>query len=87
MSEEPTLKLFTNLDRPAIEATLRGLRTQAEERGLIEAATLLGDPEGHTPEELEAIVARCLDLAGNRAELRRFVAELEMVQMNLVNLR
>jgi hypothetical protein len=87
MTQDTTLKLFTNLDRPAIEAKLRDLTFQARSRDLAGVARLLETAEGKAPQELEAILGACLEIVRPMPDAQRMVAELEMVQLNLANLR
>jgi hypothetical protein len=87
MTQEDTLKLFTNLDRPAIEAKLRDLIFQAGSRGLREVTALLDGADGKDPQELNAILGACLEMIRPLPDSQRMVAELEMIQLNLANLR
>lgn len=86
MAEDTTLKIFTNLDRPAIEAKLRDLKFQAGSRGLRDVSGLLEGAEGKDRDELEAVLDACLEIIRPLPESQRLVAELEMLQLNLVNL-
>ncbi|HEX9181327.1 MAG TPA: hypothetical protein VF859_13080 [Burkholderiales bacterium] len=87
MTKDDTLKMFTNLDRPAIEAKLRDLKFQAASRGLREVTTLLEGADGKDRDQLGAILEACLEMIRPLPESQRMVAELEMVQLNLENLR
>jgi hypothetical protein len=87
MTEEDTFKMFTNLDRPAIETKIRDLMYQARSRELPDVARLLESAEGKGPDELEAILGACLEILRPLPGSQRMVAELEMVQLNLANLR
>ncbi|HET9702228.1 MAG TPA: hypothetical protein VFP70_15045 [Burkholderiales bacterium] len=87
MTEDDTLKIFTNLDRQAIEAKLRDLRFQAGSRGLREVSGLLEDVDGKDKDELEAILGACVEIIRPLQGSQRLVAEFEMLQLNLVNLR
>ncbi len=87
MTEEDTLKLFTNLSRPAVDSMLRDLMSRARELGLAAMADLLDGTEEHSAEELDGIVGHCLRIARADPAHKRLVAELEMIQMNLEKLK
>jgi hypothetical protein len=87
MTEEDTLKLFTNLSRPAVDSMLRDLMTRAREHGLPAVAGLLDAAEERSTEDVADIVSRCLQIVREDGAQRRLVAELEMIQMNLDKLK
>lgn len=87
MTEDETLKIFTNLDRPAIEARLRNLKFHAGSQGLRDLSALLESVEGKDRDELEAMLGACLGIVRPLPGAQRLVAELEMLQLNLPNLR
>ncbi len=87
MKEETTLKLLTNLDRPAVERLLTEVRTLAEEQGMTELAAMFADVGGASRADLERKVNDAiLQLRGNDAA-KLMSANLEMALLNLPNLK
>jgi len=82
-----TLRWPTNLDRPAIEQRLIQARATAERTGLAEVAALLAGVETMTPAQIAKSVMASLQWLEGRGELRSFTLQLEMVALNLKNLR
>jgi len=87
MTEEDTLKLFTNLSRSAVDSLLRNLMSRARQEGPAAMAELLDGSEERSTEELIGIVGRCLQMVRADGAQKRQVAELEMIQMNLEKLK
>ena len=91
MSEEDggneTLRWPTNLDRPAIEQRLIWARQTAEQNGLPEVASILAGVEDLPPAGIAKSVMAALRWLEGKAELRAFTLQLEMVALNLKNLR
>lgn len=86
-SENETLRWPTNLDRAAIEQRLVQARATAQEKGLDEIAKLLTEVEGKPPAHIAKTVMAALNLLEGKADLRAFTLQLEMVALNLKNLR
>jgi hypothetical protein len=86
-SHEKTLKLVTNLDRGGIEAHLAELRNAAQAKNLPELATLMGGMEGLPRAEMEARIKNALKWLGDKPEHKELMAQLEMVELNLPNLK
>ncbi|HET7672721.1 MAG TPA: hypothetical protein VFK84_20090 [Burkholderiales bacterium] len=86
-SENETLRWPTNLDRAAIEQRLAHARTVAEKDGMQEIAELLKDIEGKPPAHIAKSVMAALTWLEGKPELRAFTLQLEMVALNLKNLR
>jgi hypothetical protein len=82
-----TLRWPTNLDRPAIERRLVKARETAELKGLEEVAALLVGIESGTPAQIAKAVMAALHWLEGKSELRAFTLQLEMVALNLKNLR
>ena len=82
-----TLRWPTNLDRPAIEQRLIQARRTAEEKGMSEVAAILVGVEGMTPAQIAKSVMAVLHWLEGKSELRAFTLQLEMVALNLKNLR
>ena len=91
MAEEPsgeeTLRWPTRLDRPAIEKRLAEARATAEREGWHEVAKLLADVEGKPAAEIAKKVMAALDWLQKQPEHRAFALQLQMVALNLKNLK
>ena len=82
-----TLRWPTNLDRPAIEQRLIQAREIAERTGLGEVAAILAGVEAMQPAQIAMSVMAALRWLEGRSELRAYTLQLEMVALNLKNLR
>ena len=87
MDSEETLRWPTNLDRAAIERRLVQARATAEQQGWKEIAALLAGIEHKSPAEIAKGVMAALDWLQRQPELRAFTLQLEMVALNLKNLK
>jgi len=87
-SDNETLRWPTNLDRAAINQRLIKAREVAErDAGLAEIARLLVNIENETPAHIAKAVMACLAWLEGKSELRAFTLQLEMVALNLKNLK
>lgn len=86
-SENETLRWPTNLDRAGIEARLVQVRKAAEAGGLPYLAGLFNSVEGMTPPEIGASVVAALTWLQDKPEHRAITMQVEMVAMNLKNLK
>ena len=86
-SYEQTLKLVTNLDRAGIESRLADIRGAAQAAGLAELAQLLADAPGAPRAALEQKIRSALRLLAGRPEHKALLAQLELVEINLPNLK
>ena len=86
-SDNETLRWPTNLDRAAINQRLIQARTIAERDGMTEIARLLVNVESETPAHIAKAVMASLDWLEGKSELRQFTLQLEMVALNLKNLK
>ena len=86
-SHDKTLKLVTNLDRSAIESRLAEVRKAAEAKNLKELAQLFAGIEGMPRAEMEARVKNALKWLSTKADLQGLHAQLELVELNLPNLK
>lgn len=82
-----TLRWPTNLDRHAIEQRLIHARETAQRTGLTEVAQILAGVESMPPAHIAKSVMAALDWLQGRTELRAFTLQLEMVALNLKNLK
>lgn len=88
MNEEyETLRWPTNLDHAAIIKRLVGVRAAAQAAGLAEFAARFKDVESMPPGKLASCVVGALTSIQENPERRAIAMELEMIAMNLRNLR
>lgn len=87
MESEETLRWPTNLDRHAIEQRLAHARATAEKNGWSDIVPLLSDVEGKSAAEIAKKVMAALDWLQTQPEHRQFALQLQMVALNLKNLK
>ena len=87
MESEETLRWPTNLDRAAIEQRLIQARATAEKQGWKEVAALLAGVESKSAAEIAKSVMASLEWLQRQPELRAFTLQLQMVALNLKNLK
>ena len=86
-SPEETLRWPTNLDRAEIEKRLVEVREEARKKGLPGIVGFFEGLEHMTPAQLGANVVAALTWLQDKPQHRPFTMQLEMVAMNLKNLR
>jgi hypothetical protein len=86
-TEYETLRWPTNLNRAAIELRLVQVRDYARANGLPELAARLEKLATLTPAQLGAAVLGALNSLQKSPEHRQATTQLEMVAMNLKNLK
>ena len=86
-SHEKTLKLVTNLDRAAVEARLADIRKAAEAKSLAELAGMFNGIEGMPRAQMETRVKNALKWLMGKPEHQSLHAQLELVELNLPNLK
>jgi hypothetical protein len=87
MAHEKTLKLVTNLDRAAIEQRIAAVRNAAKAANLGEVASLLDGIEGKPRAHIETQVKSAFKLLATDAAHQNLAAQLELVELNLPNLK
>lgn len=87
MESEETLRWPTNLDRAAIEKRLVQARDTAEKQGWKEVATLLAGVEKKSAAEIAKAVMGALEWLQRQPEQHAFTLQLQMVALNLKNLK
>ncbi len=87
MSHEKTMKLVTNLDRPAVEQRLAAVRHAAQQEKLGELAAILDGYEGLPRAQLEAKVKSALKWLTDKPQNKQLGAQLELIELNLPNLK
>ena len=87
MAQDETLRWPTNLDRGGIEARLVQVHAAAKARGLDQVAALFANLGALTAAQLGHNVVSALELLQEKQEHAAITRQLEMVAMNLKNLR
>jgi hypothetical protein len=87
VDQDKTVELVTNLDRAAIEEKLRQIVAECKARKLDDVPTLLGDFAGMGQADLAKRVTLCLQALSGSPEHKVLFAHLELVELNLPNLR
>ena len=85
--EEETLRWPTNLDRAGIENRLLEVRENARRFGLVEIVRLFENLGSMSAAQLGTNVVAALTLLQSKPGHRPLTMQLEMVAMNLKNLR
>jgi hypothetical protein len=85
--EEKTMKLVTNLDRKAIEGKLAQVRQDAQSANLKELADMFYGIEGMPRAQIEQKVKNALKWLADKPQLNRIASQLELVGLNLPNLK
>jgi hypothetical protein len=86
-SHEKTLKLVTNLDRGAVEARLAEIRKAAEAKNLPELASMFNGIEGMPRAQMETRVKNAIRWLLDKADHQGLLAQVELVELNLPNLK
>ena len=87
MENEKTMKIITNLDRAGIEARLAEVRAHAQSKNLPELASLFTGVEGMPVAQFEQRITNALKWLADKPEHNGIAAQLEMVELNLRNLK
>jgi hypothetical protein len=85
--EEKTMKLVTNLDRKAIEGKLAQVRSDAQAASLKELADMFNGIEGMPRAQIETKVKNALKWLADKPQHNRIASQLELVGLNLANLK
>jgi len=85
--EEKTMKIVTNLDRKAIEAKLAQVRADAQSANLRELADMFNGIEGMPRAQIETKVRNALKWLADKPQHNRIASQLELVGLNLQNLK
>jgi hypothetical protein len=84
---EKTMKLVTNLDRKAIEGKLAEVRSAAQAANLKELADMFNGVEGMPRAQIEQKVKNALKWLADKPQHARMTSDLELVELNLKNLK
>ena len=85
--KEKTLQFVTTLDRKAIEAKLEQVRLNAQSAALRELADMFHGVEGMPRAQIEQKVKNALKWLADKPHLSRIASQLELVSLNLSNLK
>ena len=85
--DEKTIKLILNLNRAAIEGKLAEMRTAAQAKNLPELASLFVGIEGMPHAQIEQRVKNALKWVAGKPGLGNIAANLELIEVNLPNLK
>ena len=86
-NEDKTVRLVRNLDRGAIEGKLAEVRQQAQSANLAELASMFSGVEGMPSAQIQTRVASALKWLADKPEHQKITAQLELVELNLPNLK
>ena len=84
---DKTLKLVTNMDRGAIESKIAEIRTAAQSAQLADLATMFAGIEGMPRAQLEQRIKNALKWLADKPQHKGLSAQLELVEINLPNLK
>ena len=87
MSDDKTVRMVTNLDRKAVEGKLAGVRQAAQQANLAELATMFTGVERMPKAQIEQRVKNALKWLADKPQHQRMTADLELVEINLKNLK
>ena len=87
MSHDKTLKIVMNLDRAAIEQRLGAVRSAAQSSNLADLAAMFQGIEGMPRAQMEAKIKSALAWLKGKPEHQGLAAQLELVELNLPNLK
>ena len=84
---EKTMKLVTNLDRKAIEGKLAEVRSTAQAANLKELADMFNGVDGMPRAQIEQKVKNALKWLADKPQHNRIASQLELIGLNLPNLK
>ena len=87
MSFDGTMKFKTNMSRQEIDVLLPQLKTMAENAGLANVAHELTATAGLPVTELASRVTRCFAAVNGKPDLSVLTFQLDMLLLNLRNLK
>lgn len=87
MSHDETLRWPTNLDRGGIEARLVRVRDAAKAQGLEHLASLFANPAAMSAAQIGSSVLAALEWLQEKPEHKDFTRQVEVVALNLKNLK
>ena len=87
MSDDKTMKIVTNLDREGIEKMLGEIRALAQSKSLPELASLFSGVEGMPRAQFEQRIGNAIKWLADKPQHMAITTQLEMVELNLINLK
>jgi len=87
MADDKTVRMVTNLDRPAIEGKLAEVRKTAQSANLAELASMFAGVEGMPKAQIEQRVKNAIKWLADKPQHARITTDLELVELNLKNLK
>ena len=87
MSDDKTVRMVTNLDRKAIEGKLADVRKAAQAANLGELASMFAGVDGMPKAQIETRVKNALLWLADKPQHQKIAATLELVELNLKNLK
>ena len=87
MSDDKTVRMVTNLDRKAIEGKLADVRKAAQAANLGELASMFAGVDGMPNGQIETRVKNALLWLADKPQHQRITIDLELVELNLKNLK
>ena len=87
MADDKTVRMVTNLDRKAIEGKLADVRKAAQAANLTELASMFAAIEGMPKAQIEKRVQDALLMLADKPQHQRITIDLELVELNLKNLK
>jgi hypothetical protein len=84
---DKTVKMMINLDRAAIEKKLAEVRAAAQAANLPELASMFTGVEGMPHAQIAQRVVSAVKWMSGKSEHRAIAAQLELVELNLPNLK
>jgi hypothetical protein len=86
-ADDKTVRMVTNLDRKAIEGKLAEVRKAAQAANLAELASMFAGVEGMPKAQIETRVKNALKWLADKPQHQRITVDLELVDLNLKNLK
>ena len=87
MADDKTVRMVTNLDRKAVEGKLADVHKQAQSSNLNELASMFQGVEGMPKAQIEQRVKNALNWLADKPQHQRIATDLELVELNLKNLK
>ena len=87
MADDKTVRMVTNLDRSAIEGKLAEVRNAAQSAKLNELASMFQGVEGMPKVQIESRVKNAIKWLADKPQHNRITTDLELVELNLKNLK
>ena len=87
MADDKTVRMVTNLDRKAVEGKLAEVRSAAQSANLNELASMFQGVEGMPKAQIESRVKNAIKWLADKPQHNQISTNLELVEMNLKNLK